>query len=111
MWRAYARLAYLVHFRPARRGCTWYGAYRNWADLVKRARSKQLQPDEFNSGTFTISNLGMFGVETFDAILPPGGVLPLVQLPWCQNPELLQPGSLQGGTEQEHTVYLSNLQD
>jgi hypothetical protein len=47
-------------------------ACRNWADLVKRARGKQLQPDEYNSGTFTISNLGMFGVDTFDAILPPG---------------------------------------
>lgn len=46
---------------------------RNWADLVKRARSKQLAPDEFQSGTFTISNLGNFGADTFDAILPPGG--------------------------------------
>jgi len=49
-----------------------YQLSRNWADLVKRARGKQLQPDEYNSGTFTISNLGMFGVDTFDAILPPG---------------------------------------
>jgi len=49
-----------------------YQLSRNWADLVKRARGKQLAPDEYNSGTFTISNLGMFGVETFDAILPPG---------------------------------------
>eukprot|EP00198_Chlamydomonas_reinhardtii_P008170 XP_001697507.1 dihydrolipoamide acetyltransferase [Chlamydomonas reinhardtii] len=49
-----------------------YQMSRNWADLVKRARSKQLQPDEYNSGNFTISNLGMYGVETFDAILPPG---------------------------------------
>lgn len=40
---------------------------------MKRARAKQLQPDEYNSGTFTISNLGMYGVESFDAILPPGG--------------------------------------
>ena len=45
---------------------------RNWADLVKRARAKQLAPDEFQSGTFTISNLGNFGADTFDAILPPG---------------------------------------
>ena len=45
---------------------------RNWADLVKRARSKQLKPDEYNSGNFSISNLGMYGVESFDAILPPG---------------------------------------
>ena len=43
-----------------------------WADLVKRARSKQLEPQEYSSGTFTLSNLGMFGVDRFDAILPPG---------------------------------------
>eukprot|EP00955_Chlamydomonas_euryale_P024487 257937-Chlamydomonas_euryale.AAC.10 len=49
-----------------------YQISRNWADLVKRARSKSLKPDEYNSGNFTISNLGMYGVETFDAILPPG---------------------------------------
>jgi len=45
---------------------------RQWSDLVKRSRSKQLQPHEYNSGTFTLSNLGMFGVDRFDAILPPG---------------------------------------
>ncbi|MGD1901749.1 MAG: dihydrolipoamide acetyltransferase family protein [Geitlerinemataceae cyanobacterium] len=49
-----------------------YSLSRTWKDLVSRARSKQLQPDEYNSGTFTISNLGMFGVDSFDAILPPG---------------------------------------
>jgi pyruvate dehydrogenase E2 component (dihydrolipoamide acetyltransferase) len=31
-----------------------------------------LQPQEYSSGTFTISNLGMLGVDRFDAILPPG---------------------------------------
>ncbi len=45
---------------------------RQWRDLVKRSRSKQLEPDEYSSGTFTLSNLGMFGVDRFDAILPPG---------------------------------------
>ena len=49
-----------------------YSLSRNWKDLVTRARSKQLKPDEYSTGTFTISNLGMFGVDTFDAILPPG---------------------------------------
>ena len=39
---------------------------------MKRARAKQLAPDEFQSGTFTISNLGNFGADIFDAILPPG---------------------------------------
>ncbi|KAJ6848798.1 dihydrolipoyllysine-residue acetyltransferase component 4 of pyruvate dehydrogenase complex, chloroplastic [Iris pallida] len=45
---------------------------QRWKELVKKARSKQLQPNEYNSGTFTLSNLGMFGVDRFDAILPPG---------------------------------------
>ncbi|MFS7993336.1 putative dihydrolipoyllysine-residue acetyltransferase [Helianthus anomalus] len=43
-----------------------------WKELVGKARSKQLQPHEYNSGTFTLSNLGMFGADRFDAILPPG---------------------------------------
>jgi pyruvate dehydrogenase E2 component (dihydrolipoamide acetyltransferase) len=49
-----------------------YSLSRNWKDLVDRSRSKQLQPEEYSSGTFTVSNLGMFGVDRFDAILPPG---------------------------------------
>jgi len=49
-----------------------YELARSWADLVARARSKQLQPEEYSTGTFTLSNLGMFGVDRFDAILPPG---------------------------------------
>lgn len=48
------------------------GLFREWADLVKRARGKKLTPAEYTSGTFTISNLGMFGVDNFDAILPFG---------------------------------------
>jgi pyruvate dehydrogenase E2 component (dihydrolipoamide acetyltransferase) len=49
-----------------------YSLSRNWADLVSRARSKQLKPEEYSTGTITLSNLGMFGVDRFDAILPPG---------------------------------------
>jgi pyruvate dehydrogenase E2 component (dihydrolipoamide acetyltransferase) len=49
-----------------------YSMSKDWADLVKRARAKQLAPAEFTTGNFTISNLGMFGVNSFDAILPPG---------------------------------------
>lgn len=48
-----------------------YSLSRTWADLVKRARSKQLQPEDYSGGTFTLSNLGMFGVDRFSAILPP----------------------------------------
>lgn len=49
-----------------------YSLSRQWADLVARSRSKQLKPEEYTTGTFTLSNLGMFGVDRFDAILPPG---------------------------------------
>ncbi|NEZ66711.1 2-oxo acid dehydrogenase subunit E2 [Leptolyngbyaceae cyanobacterium CCMR0082] len=49
-----------------------YSLSRAWKDLVARSRSKQLQPEEYTTGTFTLSNLGMFGVDSFDAILPPG---------------------------------------
>lgn len=49
-----------------------YSLSRIWKDLVERARNKQLQPHEYTTGTFSISNLGMFGVDRFDAILTPG---------------------------------------
>ena len=41
-------------------------------DLAGRAREKKLLPEEFQGGSFTISNLGMFGVSDFVSILPPG---------------------------------------
>ncbi|CAN8076885.1 unnamed protein product [Agarophyton chilense] len=49
-----------------------YSLSRDWKDLVKRAMQKKLTPNEYSSGTFVISNLGMYGVDQFDAILPPG---------------------------------------
>ena len=45
-------------------------------DLATRARSKKLKPDEYQGGTITVSNLGAFGVEFFDAIInPPQAVI------------------------------------
>ena len=41
-------------------------------ELVEKAKSNSLTPDEYTTGTITISNLGMFGVNQFDAILPKG---------------------------------------
>ena len=40
-------------------------------DLAGRARDGKLQPEEFMGGTFTVSNLGMFGIKAFDAIINP----------------------------------------
>jgi pyruvate dehydrogenase E2 component (dihydrolipoamide acetyltransferase) len=44
----------------------------NWKELVAKAKSGTLSPAEYKSGTFTISNMGMFGVTHFGAILPAG---------------------------------------
>jgi pyruvate dehydrogenase E2 component (dihydrolipoamide acetyltransferase) len=41
------------------------------ADLVSRARDGKLRQDDLEGGTFTISNLGMFGIERFVAVLNP----------------------------------------
>ncbi|RMG68900.1 MAG: 2-oxo acid dehydrogenase subunit E2, partial [Bacteroidetes bacterium] len=40
-------------------------------DLAKRARDRELDPSEWEGNTFTVSNLGMFGVEEFTAIINP----------------------------------------
>ena len=40
-------------------------------DLAKRAREGGLKPEEYQGGTFTVSNMGMFGVESFSAIINP----------------------------------------
>jgi pyruvate dehydrogenase E2 component (dihydrolipoamide acetyltransferase) len=43
----------------------------NVKDLATRAREGALAPEEFMGGTFTISNLGMFGISNFSAIVNP----------------------------------------
>ncbi len=58
-------------------------------NLVGKAKNKKLQPDEMQGNTFTISNLGMYGIESFTAIINPpdscilaiGGIIekPIVQ--------------------------------
>ena len=40
-------------------------------DFAARAKEKKLKPDEFDGGTITISNLGAWGIESFDAIVNP----------------------------------------
>jgi pyruvate dehydrogenase E2 component (dihydrolipoamide acetyltransferase) len=44
----------------------------HWKELVDKAKKGTLAPSEYNSGTFTISNMGMLGVTHFGALLPPG---------------------------------------
>lgn len=49
---------------------------REVKDLASRARSKKLKPEEMSNGTFSISNLGMFGIDEFAAVInPPEGAI------------------------------------
>mgnify|MGYP001313668373 CR=1 FL=1 len=48
------------------------GLQEAWNDLVPRARIRKLSPAEFANPTFTISNMGMFGITHFTAIPTPG---------------------------------------
>jgi pyruvate dehydrogenase E2 component (dihydrolipoamide acetyltransferase) len=45
-------------------------------DLAARAKDGKLKPEEFQGGTFSISNLGMFGIKQFEAVInPPQGCI------------------------------------
>lgn len=49
---------------------------RDVRDLAKRAKDKKLKLEEMTNGTFSISNLGMFGIEDFSAVInPPEGAI------------------------------------
>ncbi|WP_425997169.1 pyruvate dehydrogenase complex dihydrolipoamide acetyltransferase [Caulobacter sp. DWR1-3-2b1] len=62
-------------------------------DLAARAKAKKLKPEEFQGGTFSISNLGMFGIKAFASILnqPQGAIMSVgagEQRPVVKNGEL-----------------------
>jgi pyruvate dehydrogenase E2 component (dihydrolipoamide acetyltransferase) len=44
---------------------------REAKELAKRARERKLRPEEFTGSTFSVSNLGMFGIDQFTAIINP----------------------------------------
>jgi len=62
-------------------------------DLAKRARDRKLKPEEFQGGTFSVSNLGMFGIRSFASIInePQGAIMSVgagEQRPVVKNGEL-----------------------
>lgn len=62
-------------------------------DLAQRAKDKKLKPEEFQGGTFSISNLGMFGIKSFSSIInePQGAIMSVgagEQRPVVKNGEL-----------------------
>jgi pyruvate dehydrogenase E2 component (dihydrolipoamide acetyltransferase) len=63
-------------------------------ELAKRAREAKLKPEEFTNGTFTVSNLGMYDVENFAAIInPPEGAIlavgAIVEKPVVENGQIV----------------------
>ncbi|MGP9805831.1 pyruvate dehydrogenase complex dihydrolipoamide acetyltransferase [Paracoccus sp. NSM] len=63
-------------------------------DLAQRAKSKKLAPHEYQGGSFAISNLGMFGIENFDAVINPphGAILAVgagIQTPVVENGQVV----------------------
>jgi len=69
-------------------------------ELATRAKAGKLQLDEFQGGSFTISNLGMFGISEFTAIInPPQGAILAVGMGSQQiNPLTLKPSTFMKGT-------------
>jgi pyruvate dehydrogenase E2 component (dihydrolipoamide acetyltransferase) len=64
---------------PVIRNCqgkTLQDISREAKDLIERARTRKLNPDEYVGATFTVSNLGMMGIEEFSAVInPPEGAI------------------------------------
>jgi len=73
-------------------------------DLATRARDGALQPHEYQGGTFSVSNLGMFGVTEFSAVINPpqaailavgGGSPKIVPTPYVEGREVQDPPGIQ----------------
>lgn len=70
--------------------------------LAKKAKDRKLKPEEFQGGSFTISNLGMFGIKAFDAVInPPQGAI--LAVGGIQEKALSVNGKIQSG----HTMCVT----
>ena len=77
-------------------------------DLASRARAKKLMPTEFQGGSFAISNLGMFGIESFDAIINPPHAAILAVGTSKKKPVVSDDGSLGAATEMELSLSVDH---
>ena len=77
-------------------------------DLASRAKAKKLIPTEFQGGSFAISNLGMFGIESFDAIINPPHAAILAVGTGKKKPVVSDDGSLGAATEMELSLSVDH---
>jgi pyruvate dehydrogenase E2 component (dihydrolipoamide acetyltransferase) len=80
------------------------------AELAQRARAGKITPAELDGGTFTVSNLGMFGVDEFHAIInpPQSGILAIgttVERPVVRDGEVVIRSILRLSLSADHRVY------
>ena len=65
--------------------------------LIEKARNKKLKPDEMSGSTFTVTNLGMFGIDFFSGIINPPNAAILSIGTSVKKPVVAQDGSIQPG--------------
>ncbi len=77
-------------------------------DLAARARDRKLAPHEYQGGSFAISNLGMFGIDSFDAVInPPHGSILAVGA-GVRKPVVDKDGELAGATVMSVTLSVDH---
>lgn len=77
-------------------------------DLAARARTRKLAPHEYQGGSFAISNLGMMGIENFDAVInPPHGSILAVGA-GIKKPVVDPDGAIQVATEMSVTLSVDH---
>jgi pyruvate dehydrogenase E2 component (dihydrolipoamide acetyltransferase) len=97
---------------PVLRNCERKGIFQLNAelrDLVDRARNRRLKAEEYQGATFTISNLGMFGVEDFVAIInPPEGAIlavgSIVEKPVVRNGQIVVGHTMKVTLSSDHRI-------
>nr|WP_319948792.1 pyruvate dehydrogenase complex dihydrolipoamide acetyltransferase [uncultured Shimia sp.] len=77
-------------------------------DLAGRARDRKLAPHEYQGGSFAISNLGMFGIDNFDAVInPPHGAILAVGA-GVKKPVVASDGTLEAATVMSVTLSVDH---
>ncbi len=77
-------------------------------DLATRAKTKKLAPHEYQGGSFAISNLGMMGIENFDAVInPPHGAILAVGA-GIKKPVVMKDGSIGVATVMSMTLSVDH---
>jgi pyruvate dehydrogenase E2 component (dihydrolipoamide acetyltransferase) len=77
-------------------------------DLASRARERKLAPHEYQGGSFAISNLGMFGIDNFDAIINPPHAAILAVGAGAKKPIVGKDGELAVGTVMSVTLSVDH---